>query len=114
MMLKTDADAPCGDSRSSFLRLANESLDCLERKLGPIEEWRGSGRNDDWKQSIGQQLKACEGESDLQELLIKLPIITQDLRMLEAAPPSGDIHSSFDSRASPSGSPAIPAGSSRA
>jgi len=76
------------DSRPGFLRLANESLEVLELKLGPIEKWRGTAQGESWKASIGKQLKDCENESDLTKLLSRLPIITQDLSLLEAPPPS--------------------------
>jgi len=97
------------DKRLGFLRLANESLECLEQKLGPLEDWSGPERLDErWKQSIGQQLKACEGNTDLGQLLAKLPIITSDLSMLEAAPPSSaseDLSLRPTPRESPIGSP---------
>lgn len=89
------------DPRPSFLRLANESLECLDKKLGTLDDWRKGGPLDEeWKQSIGRQLRDCEGEADLQHLIRRLPIITSDLRGLEAAPPS------LSSSSSPVGSPA--------
>jgi len=78
------------DERPSFLRLANESLVCLDRKLGTLDSWRKSGPLDErWKQSIGKQLKDCEGEHDLNELIKRLPILTTDMKSLEGmSPPS--------------------------
>lgn len=88
------------DERATFLRLANQSLDCLDRKLGPIDDWRSNGPlAEGWKESIGKQLKDCEAESDLHQLIGRLPIITSDLSALEAAPPS------MTPNASPSQSP---------
>lgn len=94
-----DGNAPA-DERAEFLRLANQSLDVLDRKLGPLEDWRTNGRlAEAWKESIGKQLRDCEQEHDLNQLLGRLPIITSDLGMLDAAPPS------MSPIASPSGSP---------
>jgi len=88
------------DGRPAFLRLANQSLDCLDRKLGPIDDWRASGPlAEGWKESIGKQLKDCEAETDLMQLIGRLPIITSDLSALEAHPPS------MTPNHSPSGSP---------
>eukprot|EP00928_Gymnodinium_smaydae_P064984 TRINITY_DN48195_c0_g1_i2.p1 TRINITY_DN48195_c0_g1~~TRINITY_DN48195_c0_g1_i2.p1 ORF type:complete len:555 (-),score=99.10 TRINITY_DN48195_c0_g1_i2:83-1747(-) len=77
------------DPRPEFLRLANESLDCLERKLGALEDWGKNGPlPDEWKQSVGKQLKGCEECKDVNELIGRLPIITSDLSILDTAPPS--------------------------
>eukprot|EP00450_Noctiluca_scintillans_P014941 CAMPEP_0194530894 /NCGR_PEP_ID=MMETSP0253-20130528/68014_1 /TAXON_ID=2966 /ORGANISM="Noctiluca scintillans" /LENGTH=513 /DNA_ID=CAMNT_0039376191 /DNA_START=103 /DNA_END=1642 /DNA_ORIENTATION=- len=78
-----------GDGRLEFLNLANESLDVLDRKLGTMESWRSGGPLDEeWKASIGKQLQAADTEQDLMTLIASLPILTCDLRTLEASPPS--------------------------
>jgi len=77
------------DGRGEFLKLANESLEVLDKKLGAMESWRTNGPLDeDWKASIGKQLQSAEGEQDLVALIARLPILTSDLRNLESAPPS--------------------------
>lgn len=82
------------DPRPEFLRHANQSLLCLEQKLGPLNDWCKDGPiSDEWKQSVGRQLKDCEKTGDVHELIQMLPIITSDLRMLDALPPSA--HASF-------------------
>lgn len=77
------------DPRSEFLRHANECLSCLDKKLGPLEDWRSAKEPlaEGWKESIGRQLRDCESE-DLEHVLQKLPVINTDLRTLEAPLPS--------------------------
>jgi len=100
------------DPRPEFLQFANQSMHCLELKLGPIEEWK-KDKGEEWKQKIGRQLRNCENKKDLNELLTELPIITSDLSLLDAAPPSASFTSGSQSSslqasraASPPDSPA--------
>jgi len=82
------------DRRCEFLRLANQSLYILGERLGPLEDWRRGGPlAEEWKKSVGRQLKSCEGESDLGKLLGRLPVITQDLSLLDdMTPPTASFH----------------------
>mmetsp|Transcript_24273 Transcript_24273/g.76311 ORF Transcript_24273/g.76311 Transcript_24273/m.76311 type:complete len:520 (+) Transcript_24273:71-1630(+) len=86
------------DPRPDFMRHANECLDCLQQKLGPLEDWRNAKDPlaDGWKESVGRQLRDCESE-DLEKVLSKLPVITTDLRCLDAPPPSVSPTGSFSS-----------------
>jgi hypothetical protein len=75
---------------ADFLQHANQSLDCLNIKLGSLESWRERTEPlaEEWKETIGRQLRACESEGNVIGLLDKLPIITTDLRQLDAVHPS--------------------------
>lgn len=109
--LTSDGDAVAPDRRFGFLRLSNESLECLNGKLGSLEDWRAGGPlPDEWKQSIGRQLRACEGEADMQQLLGRLPILTSDLSCLEA--PSPAVHSAHSSFTAASSGDPVPSASS--
>lgn len=75
------------DPRLGFLRLANHSFSILDEKLGALEDWTQNGPlEEEWKVSIGQQLKDCEGSVDMDDLLHRLPVLTKDLRLLDEAP----------------------------
>jgi len=91
-MLRREAiaeGAAGADTRPDFLQLVNQSFVCLETKLGPLEDWtKGGPLADEWKASIGRQLKDCEACTDLNQLIGRLPIITSDLSVLDATPPS--------------------------
>jgi len=87
------------DTSAEFLRHANQSIDCLDIKLGSLESWRARDTplDEEWKETIGRQLRACEHTEDLIGTLDKLPIITTDLSLLDAAPPASSPRTSFSS-----------------
>mmetsp|Transcript_85177 Transcript_85177/g.241346 ORF Transcript_85177/g.241346 Transcript_85177/m.241346 type:complete len:529 (+) Transcript_85177:77-1663(+) len=89
------------DPRPEFIRHANECLDCLQQKLGPLEDWKNAKEPlaEEWKESIGKQLRDCEGE-DIERIMHKLPIINTDFRSLEAPPPSATVRPSPSSSSS--------------
>mmetsp|Transcript_120544 Transcript_120544/g.336333 ORF Transcript_120544/g.336333 Transcript_120544/m.336333 type:complete len:534 (+) Transcript_120544:130-1731(+) len=94
------------DPRPEFLLHANECLNCLQQRLGSLEDWRTAKEplSELWKDTIGKQLRDCEDQG-LEEVLQKLPIINTDLRNLEAPPPSASASGSFASTSSASGRP---------
>jgi len=79
------------EQRLDWIKLANESLDCLDRKLGPIKDWTKDGQaplDKEWKETIGRQLRDAERQEDVDKLVQVLPLLTSDLRSLQDAPPS--------------------------
>ncbi|CAK9030583.1 unnamed protein product [Durusdinium trenchii] len=80
-------------SRAEWIRRANQSLECLDQKLGNIQNWTKEGNAPlakDWKETIGRQLREAERETEIDKLVQVLPILTSDLRQIEGGiGPSG-------------------------
>lgn len=94
------------DERQKFLKLANDSLASLEQKLGSVESWRiGGPLDEEWKANMGKQLKDCESEQDLNQLLTKLPVLTNEKAASRALPPSTAELASSGAKSSRSVSP---------
>jgi hypothetical protein len=70
------------DKRLEWFRLANESIEALDMKLGPVKDWTMPVKHE-WKETIGRQLRGAEYKEDVDELIGVLPLLTNDLRSLE-------------------------------
>lgn len=78
------------DNPQEFLRFANQSIECLDKKLGSLESWqaRTEPLDDEWKDTVGAQLQNIDNtHEDVMGTLSKLPIIDK-LHILDAPPPS--------------------------
>lgn len=78
------------DNPQEFLRFANQSIECLDQKLGSLESWqsRTEPMMEEWKDTVGAQLTNIENTNeDVMSTLSKLPIIDK-LHQLDAPPPS--------------------------
>lgn len=85
------------DNRLDWFRLANESLEALNLKLGPVEQWTEPGRealDSKWKETIGRQLRDAEHNEDIDELIGLMPILTNDLQSLADDPTASSSASS--------------------
>lgn len=81
------ASLPGDDQRLEWFRLANESMEALDMKLGPVKDWTMPVKHE-WKETIGKQLRGAEHCENVDELIGVLPLLTQDLRGLEDGPPA--------------------------
>jgi len=74
------------ERRLEWLRRANQSLECLDQKLGRVQNWTKEGQaplSKEWKESIGRQLREAERQEQVEQLIQVLPILTSDLRQIE-------------------------------
>jgi hypothetical protein len=70
------------DSRHDFLRFANEGLLALEMKLGKLEDWAKDGPlSDQFKETVGKNMKDAENCTEIQKLVRMLPNITNGAAM---------------------------------
>ncbi|CAK0894782.1 unnamed protein product [Prorocentrum cordatum] len=102
-------EGPRNDKRLVWLEHANQCLEALDMKLGQASDWTVSGQEplaDEWKATIGRQLKNAERSDNVDELIESLPLLTNPkLATLEDARlqvPSG---SSSRRMSSPAASP---------
>jgi len=89
------------EQRLDWMKLTNESLECLDRKLGDVKDWTREGQaplDKEWKETIGRQLRDAERQEDIDKLVQVLPLLTSDLRSL------GDLPSSSRSPSPPASS----------
>lgn len=73
------------EQRLEWIRMANQSLECLDQKLGSIQNWTKEGNAPlakEWKETIGRQLREAERETEINKLVQVLPILTSDLRQI--------------------------------
>ncbi|CAK9033853.1 Hypothetical protein SCF082_LOCUS20667 [Durusdinium trenchii] len=64
------SNLPC--VASLRIRRANQSLECLDQKLGNIQNWTKEGNAPlakDWKETIGRQLREAERETEIDKLV---------------------------------------------
>lgn len=74
------------EERLEWIRRANQSLECLDQKLGSIQNWTKEGNaplSKEWKETIGRQLREAERQTEINELVQVLPILTNDLRQIQ-------------------------------
>jgi len=97
------------EQRLDWIKLANESLECLDRKLGPVKDWTKDGQaplDKEWKETIGRQLREAERQEDVDKLVQVLPLLTSDLRSLQDGPLSASRPQRSPREPSPAGSAA--------
>jgi hypothetical protein len=68
-------EGPRNDKRLKWLEHANQCLEALDQKLGLANDWTKPG-NDEWKATIGRQLKNAERSDNVDTLIESLPLLT--------------------------------------
>merc|ERR1712061_378410 len=90
------------DERLEWFRLANESMEVLDLRLGAVKDWTSQGQlSKDWKETIGRQLHQAESNEDVDKLIEKLPILALDCRSIQDDEQSSMSSSSRGRAASP-------------